>query len=335
MQTHKSNTAKNKSNPKLAPKAKSTIKKPTKPAKAETLHFVLHGSTITSSIRNFCLDGNPSKAWSVFASLTPSETAAESAVEIFRNIIKGTQAFEGTSDLSLITPTPPNDAKLVNTTRDPSFNLTLDIIHNIRRAKKEEIGPSIFSRFLADTNQDEGDFEEGMSESEIKERNEQICKDEESRLKELNFFLSKMNITPSQAEEMMLKDHASENYANKDGGWVTDRGQYITVEHEQHENTLDALITKGYILTGSGIRDMETKWVRVTKNEHNSERMLMRLAGADTLTAKQKMTIEKIIRAMNLLKEGGMSLYILSAYGKTGYCVSMDNDVINFKKQNM
>lgn len=247
-------------------------------AKTKTLNFSVSGDYLTDFIRTRCLEGSPRHAFEIFTCIMPPEGHSINLQELFQNLIKGTQAFEGTNDLFLTTGS--------------GEDLTESVLHNFRRAKRQ----------YAEVIKTDDDFDP-------EEYNDQVDKEEKVRMEELSFFMEKMNLSFNQVEDIYLKSKHSEDFGHANGGWVTPQGYFIPVPFQNHEEVFYNLRENGYTFTET-VAEIEQKWIRISNNTIADFMKDTIIRGQSPYsfqlnpTARQRMTLEKIILARQLLKEG-------------------------------
>lgn len=281
------------------------IRKSSKPrpsTKTKLIHFSVHGDFITDKIRDFCLEGNPIHAWKVFSTLTTD-------IEIFKSIIKGEKGFSGVDTFRL--------------KKSKRVGITGDVLNVIRWAKQEEFKEDMFSRALAsDAGEDEGcdgnDFNPDSY-------NKKVRESEKTRMAQLTFFAEKMGLSFTQIEDMYLKTLSSETYTHPHGGWITEKGYFIPVDFCQHDNYLYKLFDEGYVFERE-VANIERRWARVSTDLEMIKAMNLHIWEFNP-TAKQKITIEKILKARNVLKEEGDSIPV-QGYGM----VYLESGQIKFSK---
>jgi predicted HicB family RNase H-like nuclease len=249
-----------------------------KTSTATNLNFSVSGEYLTDFIRTRCLEGKPRHAFEVFRCIMPPEGHQINLMELFQSLIKGTQAFQGTNDLSLTTGS--------------GQDLTSDVLHNLRHQKRE----------YADVYSQDDEFD-------AQEYNDQVDKDETERMAEFNFFCEQMNLSLSQVEDIYLKTKHSDNYAHPQGGWVTPQGYFIPVPFQNHEEVFHNLRDEGYTFH-KDVSEVEQKWIRIS-NDSIADFMKSTAIRPQSpytfnlsLSAKQRLTLEKIIIARGLLQEG-------------------------------
>lgn len=244
-----------------------------------TLNFSVSGEYISDFIRTRCLEGAPRHAYEIFLCIMPPEGPQINLQELFQNIIKGTQVFQGMNDLFL--------------TEGSVQNVTNDVLHNFRKEKLE----------YADT------FGGDDDEFDARAYNQKVDQAEKLRLEEFNFFCEKMNLSLNQVEDIYLASKHSNNYAHPQGGWVTSQGYFITVPFQNHEEVFHDLRDQGYTFH-KDVAEVEQKWIRISNNsiadfmKDTAIRAQSPYAFNMNLSAKQRLTLEKIIMARDLLKEG-------------------------------
>ena len=251
------------------------------------LHFSISGESITNFIRERCLDGCPRHAFDVFSTLIPEEGHGLDLLKVFRDLITGAQTFDGVNELFL--------------KEGSGKNITEDILHVFRRSIRDQVDER-------DVNEDD--------EFDAKAYNLQVEKDEAKRKLEFNFFLEKMGLSLTQVEDLYLKSRHSEDFSHPHGGWVTPQGYFIPVPSMSHEEVFFDLRDKGYTFAQT-VTEVEQKWVRISSDTIASFMKDMSITSRIgqhyqmNFSARQKLTLEKIIIARNLLKEGE----IMDVYG--------------------
>lgn len=272
-----------------------------KPPQRQTLHFQIKGNYITEFIRNLCLEGNPIHAWKVFSTITEDE-------EIFRSIVKGEKSFSGTNEFRL----KPSKRKSV----------VEDTFLTLQRGKRSQIEQDRFSFSSDFREEDEEEFEE----FDTKSYNENIEREEIKRTEQINFFAAKMNLTLAQVEDMLLKTRASEQYDHPYGGWITEKGHFLPVDYCQHDNYFYSLVEAGVVFSRE-VGEIERRWVRVS-TDLNVMRGMNLAAYHFNMTPKQKITVEKILKARSALTREGQEIMVLG-YGR----IYLEDGQIKFERE--